>query len=223
MLLITHDLGIVHGMAHRVALMYAGQIVEVTDTARFFAQPRHPYAQLLLKALPGAGKRGDPLAAIAGTVPALTGPLPFSRPLRSRHASLRGGASRTDRWRVGGCGDAACSTRINRGRKVAPAAASAAPSPDAKPDPPRHRQSPRPLARHHPRQTTPSRPPSNGPSESIEAALEPAASRSIPSVPERAVAIPERTESAREPEMTAGRGRRPLRRSASPDIQGGRR
>ena len=73
MLLITHDLGIVHGMAHRVALMYAGQIVEVADTASFFAQPRHPYAQLLLKALPGTGKRGDPLAAIAGSVPALTG------------------------------------------------------------------------------------------------------------------------------------------------------
>ena len=79
MLLITHDLGIVHGMAHRVALMYAGQIVELADTAQFFAQPRHPYAQLLLKALPGAGKRGDPLAAIAGTVPALTGSFPGCR------------------------------------------------------------------------------------------------------------------------------------------------
>lgn len=72
MLLITHDLAVVHGMAHRVALMYAGQIVEVASTEAFFAQPRHPYAQLLLKALPGAGRRGEPLAAIPGTVPALT-------------------------------------------------------------------------------------------------------------------------------------------------------
>jgi peptide/nickel transport system ATP-binding protein len=74
MMIITHDLGIVHGMAHRVALMYAGQIVEVADTASFFAQPRHPYARLLLQALPGTGKRGEPLAAIAGTVPPLTAP-----------------------------------------------------------------------------------------------------------------------------------------------------
>ncbi len=69
MLLITHDLGIVRGMAHRVALMYAGQIVEVAPTEAFFRAPAHPYAQLLMHALPGSGKRGEPLAAIPGTVP----------------------------------------------------------------------------------------------------------------------------------------------------------
>ncbi len=72
MLLITHDLGIVQGMAHRVALMYAGQIVELASSAEFFRAPRHPYAQLLMQALPGTGKRGQPLAAIPGTVPPLT-------------------------------------------------------------------------------------------------------------------------------------------------------
>jgi peptide/nickel transport system ATP-binding protein len=72
MLLITHDLGIVQGMAHRVALMYAGQIVEIASNEEFFRAPRHPYAQLLMQALPGSGKRGEALAAIPGVVPPLT-------------------------------------------------------------------------------------------------------------------------------------------------------
>jgi len=71
MLLITHDLGIVSQMAHKVALMYAGQIVELASTREFFARPRHPYAQMLFAALPDTAKRGQPLAAIAGTVPRL--------------------------------------------------------------------------------------------------------------------------------------------------------
>ncbi|AKJ29199.1 ABC transporter ATP-binding protein [Caldimonas brevitalea] len=71
LLLITHDLGIVAGMAHRVALMYAGQIVEVAPADEFFAAPKHPYARLLLSALPDASKRGEPLAAIRGSVPPL--------------------------------------------------------------------------------------------------------------------------------------------------------
>ncbi len=71
LLLITHDLAVVSGMAHRVALMYAGQIVEVAPANLFFQRPRHPYAELLLKALPDAQKRGDALAAIKGHVPPL--------------------------------------------------------------------------------------------------------------------------------------------------------
>ena len=69
LLLITHDLAVVSGMAHRVALMYAGQIIEVASAAEFFAEPKHPYARLLLRALPDSAKRGDALAAIPGTVP----------------------------------------------------------------------------------------------------------------------------------------------------------
>jgi len=72
LLLITHDLAVVAGMAQRVALMYAGQIVEVAPAAEFFARPRHPYAQALLRALPGRAGRGEALQAVAGTVPALT-------------------------------------------------------------------------------------------------------------------------------------------------------
>ena len=71
MLLITHDLAIVSEVAHRIALMYAGQIVEVAETREFFARPLHPYAQLLLAALPNTEKRGARLAAIPGKVPPL--------------------------------------------------------------------------------------------------------------------------------------------------------
>ncbi len=72
MLLITHDLAVVSGMAHRVALMYAGQIIEVAPAEQFFSAPRHPYARALMRALPGGDRRGAPLEAIAGTVPPLT-------------------------------------------------------------------------------------------------------------------------------------------------------
>jgi peptide/nickel transport system ATP-binding protein len=72
MLLITHDLAVVSQMAHRVALMYAGQIVEVAEAKDFFASPLHPYAKQLLAALPDTAKRGQQLTAIKGTVPALT-------------------------------------------------------------------------------------------------------------------------------------------------------
>jgi len=72
MLLITHDLAVVSGMADQVALMYAGQIVEVATAADFFMRPSHPYAKLLLQALPGEDLRGRQLAAIQGTVPPLT-------------------------------------------------------------------------------------------------------------------------------------------------------
>jgi peptide/nickel transport system ATP-binding protein len=69
LLLITHDLGVVARMADRVALMYAGQIVEVAPAADFFARPLHPYARRLLQALPHRGQRGKRLAAIPGNVP----------------------------------------------------------------------------------------------------------------------------------------------------------
>lgn len=70
-LLITHDLGIVARMAHRVAVMYAGQIVEIADRERFFGNPSHPYSRKLFAALPGPEAKGQ-LAVIRGQVPALT-------------------------------------------------------------------------------------------------------------------------------------------------------
>jgi len=71
-LLITHDLGVVAQMAHRVAVMYAGQIVETAARERFFAHPAHPYSRKLFDSLPARHKRGGTLAVIRGSVPALT-------------------------------------------------------------------------------------------------------------------------------------------------------
>ncbi len=71
MMLITHDLAVVSKVADRVALMYAGQIVEVAEAGAFFSKPLHPYARLLLRALPDANRRGGELAAIGGSVPPL--------------------------------------------------------------------------------------------------------------------------------------------------------
>jgi peptide/nickel transport system ATP-binding protein len=71
-LLITHDLAVVAEMAHRVAVMYAGEIVETADRESFFARPRHPYSQKLFDSLPAKRKRGAALAVIRGSVPPLT-------------------------------------------------------------------------------------------------------------------------------------------------------
>lgn len=70
LLLITHDFGVVAQIADRVAVMYAGEIVELASRAAFFAGPRHPYAQRLLAAVPEISRRGDSLASIPGQPPA---------------------------------------------------------------------------------------------------------------------------------------------------------
>jgi peptide/nickel transport system ATP-binding protein len=76
-LLITHDLGIVARIADRVAVMYAGQIVETGTAAAVFGRPIHPYTQGLLACVPVPGKtpRGGPLGSIPGIVPSLVGTL----------------------------------------------------------------------------------------------------------------------------------------------------
>jgi peptide/nickel transport system ATP-binding protein len=72
LLLITHDLGIVARMAHRVAVMYAGEIVEIAEREAFFRAPQHPYSQKLFAALPSPQQRSGALAVIRGQVPSLT-------------------------------------------------------------------------------------------------------------------------------------------------------
>jgi oligopeptide/dipeptide ABC transporter ATP-binding protein len=69
LLLITHDMGVISQMATRVAVMYAGQIVESSVAEQFFAAPEHPYSKALLQALPSAVTRGKKLDAIPGYVP----------------------------------------------------------------------------------------------------------------------------------------------------------
>jgi peptide/nickel transport system ATP-binding protein len=70
-LLITHDLGVVNQMADRVAVMYAGQIVEQAGRSDFFSAPLHPYSRRLFDSLPDIGKRGQVLDVIPGSVPSL--------------------------------------------------------------------------------------------------------------------------------------------------------
>ncbi len=79
LLLITHDLGVVATMAHRVGVMYAGEIVELASREAFFRRPRHPYAQKLFAALPGVAKRGAALSVIPGQVPSLAQTFPGCR------------------------------------------------------------------------------------------------------------------------------------------------
>jgi oligopeptide/dipeptide ABC transporter ATP-binding protein len=68
-LLITHDLGVVAGRADRVAVMYAGQIVETADTASLFRTPGHPYTRALFASMPRLDRARERLAAIPGSVP----------------------------------------------------------------------------------------------------------------------------------------------------------
>jgi len=70
-LLITHDLGVVAETADRVAVMYAGQIVESARCDRFFDAPCHPYSRKLFDSVPTPQKRGRALSVIEGTVPHL--------------------------------------------------------------------------------------------------------------------------------------------------------
>jgi len=70
-LLITHDLGVVSEMADRIAVMYAGQLVEQAPRDVFFGKARHPYSKKLFAALPDSSKREQRLTVIPGTVPPL--------------------------------------------------------------------------------------------------------------------------------------------------------
>ncbi|MGB4984779.1 MAG: ABC transporter ATP-binding protein [Erysipelotrichaceae bacterium] len=68
---ITHDLGVVANVADRVAVMYAGQIVELGTAEDIYYDPKHPYTWALLSSLPQFGVKGEDLYAIAGTPPSL--------------------------------------------------------------------------------------------------------------------------------------------------------
>jgi peptide/nickel transport system ATP-binding protein len=94
--LVTHDLGVVARVAHKVAVMYAGRIVEEGSTAEVFADPRHPYTRGLLHCIPVPGRTppGGHLGVIPGTVPALTGHLEGCS-FRERCASADASCART--------------------------------------------------------------------------------------------------------------------------------
>jgi len=70
-LLITHDLGVVAELCHRVAIIYAGRIVEMAPVASIFSEPLHPYTRGLLRCLPHPSRFGQPLSSIDGAPPDL--------------------------------------------------------------------------------------------------------------------------------------------------------
>ncbi|MGE0724412.1 MAG: oligopeptide/dipeptide ABC transporter ATP-binding protein, partial [Alphaproteobacteria bacterium] len=72
LMLITHDMGVIARMCDRVAVMYAGRVVEYTDVRTLFRRPAHPYAAGLLRSLPRLGGNARRLATIEGQPPRLT-------------------------------------------------------------------------------------------------------------------------------------------------------
>jgi oligopeptide/dipeptide ABC transporter ATP-binding protein len=87
---ITHDLGVVAQMADEVAVMYLGKVVERGTVREVLKDPKHPYTASLLKSLPGAGRRGERLPAIKGTVPSLAA-IPPGCPFHPRCPEFRAG------------------------------------------------------------------------------------------------------------------------------------
>ncbi len=74
-LFISHDLAVVEHISHRVAVMYLGRIVELTDTQTLFARPRHPYTQALLASVPSLDRRGALRTSdVVGEVPSASNP-----------------------------------------------------------------------------------------------------------------------------------------------------
>jgi peptide/nickel transport system ATP-binding protein/oligopeptide transport system ATP-binding protein len=107
---ITHDLGLVAGIADRVLVMYAGQVVEHGPVARIFSDPQHPYTRALLGTVPSVtGPRARRLRTIEGQPPVLTAP-PTACPFvpRCPHAFDRCRAENPPRIPVGGDHDVAC-------------------------------------------------------------------------------------------------------------------
>jgi oligopeptide transport system ATP-binding protein len=85
---ITHDLGVIAGIADRVMVMYGGQVVEQAPVRELFANPRHPYTRALLKTIPKlGGEREARLQVIEGQPPLMTG-APTACPFRNRCAHV---------------------------------------------------------------------------------------------------------------------------------------
>ncbi len=74
MILITHDMGVVAGVADRITVLYAGRVCETAETRTIFYKPKHPYTIALLTAVPSLALRKEKLAVIPGTIPNLIEP-----------------------------------------------------------------------------------------------------------------------------------------------------
>jgi peptide/nickel transport system ATP-binding protein len=84
-IMITHDLGVVAGMADEVLVMYAGRAMELADRRELYYRPHHPYTAGLLNSIPETGHRSEPLRPISGQPPSLIDP-PQGCPFRPRCA-----------------------------------------------------------------------------------------------------------------------------------------
>ena len=107
---ITHDLGVIAGIADRVMVMYGGQVVEHAPVDRLFQDPQHPYTRALLKTIPSiSGERASRLTIIEGQPPIMTG-APASCPFRERCdvALARCASENPPRYDLGNGHDAAC-------------------------------------------------------------------------------------------------------------------
>ena len=88
-LFISHDLGVVRNICNRVAVMYAGNIVEEASAEEIFKNPLHPYTKGLIESIPTKGKKGLPLFSIAGNVPPIGKTDSTSCPFASRCLSAK--------------------------------------------------------------------------------------------------------------------------------------
>ncbi len=107
---ITHDLGVIAGIADRVIVMYGGQIVEQAPVRELFSNPQHPYTRALLKTIPSiSGERAKRLTIIQGQPP-IMGAAPTACPFRDRCDVAFGRCARENppRYDVGRGHDAAC-------------------------------------------------------------------------------------------------------------------
>jgi len=107
---ITHDLGVIAGIADRVMVMYGGQVVEHAPVNELFSNPRHPYTAALLKTIPSiSGKRAARLTVIEGQPPLVVG-APTSCPFRERCAKAMPvcAVKVPTRYEIGAGHDTAC-------------------------------------------------------------------------------------------------------------------
>ena len=126
-LLITHDLGVVAQVAHAVAVMYRGEILERAPVVPFYRRPAHPYSRMLFEALPSLARRGQPLGETAGLQEEAEAACPYAP--RCRWAQDRCW-TQPPGWRQMGEGQA---VRCHRAGEL-PAWRPTAEPPDARPD-----------------------------------------------------------------------------------------
>ena len=127
LIFVTHNLGIVAKMCDRVAVMYAGKIVELQSVRGLFYDPQHPYTRALLDSIPKLGVR-EPLYVIPGQPPDLSNlPLGCSFHPRCARAMDRCRAEEPPEHPFDGNGLARCWLAVDEGRTVAPEGRTVAP------------------------------------------------------------------------------------------------